>query len=44
MSIRQLTIVVTQASAIREGKRIDLVQTKKLLARYFRPFKVLFGK
>lgn len=39
-----LTIVVTKASAMIGGKRTDLLKTRTLTARDFKPFKLRLGK
>lgn len=39
-----LTIVVSKATAIVDGKRTDLLKSKALSARDFKPFKIRVGK
>ena len=39
-----LTIVVSKATAIINGKQVDLLKTKMLSARNFKPFKIHLGK
>ncbi|MBS0309227.1 MAG: hypothetical protein JSS58_09675 [Proteobacteria bacterium] len=39
-----LTIVVNKATAIVDGKRIDLLKSKTLAVRDFKPFKIRLGK
>lgn len=39
-----LTIVVNKASAVIEGKRTDLLKTKSIAARDFKPFAIRLGK
>lgn len=39
-----LTIVVNKATAVIDGKRTDLLKTKAISARDFKPFKIRFGK
>jgi len=39
-----LTIVVNKATAIVDGKRTDLLKSKALSARDFKPFKIRVGK
>jgi beta-galactosidase GanA len=39
-----LMIVVTKASAIVNGKRTDLIKTKGISTRDFKPFKIRIGK
>lgn len=39
-----LTIVVTKATAMVNGKRVDLLKTKGLSARDFKPFRIRIGK
>jgi hypothetical protein len=39
-----LTIVVTKATAVVEGKQIDLLKTKAINARDFKPYKIRIGK
>lgn len=38
-----LTIIVKSATAIVNGKRVDLLRTKALTARDFKPFKIRIG-
>lgn len=39
-----LTIVVNKATAVVDGKRTDLLKSKALSARDFKPFKIRVGK
>lgn len=39
----KLAIVVNKATAIIDGKRIDLMKTKSLTSRDFKPFKIQVG-
>ena len=39
-----LTILVNKATAIVDGKRTDLIKSKALTARDFKPFKIRVGK
>lgn len=39
-----LTITVTKASAVIDGKKVDLLKTKQLVVRDFKPFKIKVGK
>lgn len=39
-----LTIVVNKATAIVDGKRTDLLKSKKITARDFKPFKIHIGQ
>lgn len=39
-----LTIVVNKATAVIDDKRVDLLKTKSLTARDFKPFKIRVGK
>lgn len=39
-----LTIIVSKATAVVEGKQVDLLKTKMLSARDFKPFKIRAGK
>ena len=39
-----LTIVVNKATAIINGKQVDLLKTKTLSVRDFKPFKIYLGK
>ena len=39
-----LTIVVNKATAVIDGKRVDLLKTKVLSARDFKPFRIRVGK
>lgn len=39
-----LTIVVNKATAIVDGKRTDLLKSKALSARDFKPFRIRVGK
>lgn len=39
-----LTIVVNKATAIIDGKRTDLLKSRALSARDFKPFKIRVGK
>ena len=39
-----LTIVVNKATAVVNGQRTDLLKTKAISARDFKPFKIRVGK
>ncbi|MEI6514311.1 MAG: IrmA family protein [bacterium] len=39
-----LIIVVNKATAVIDGKRVDLLKTKSLSARDFKPFRISIGK
>lgn len=39
-----LTIVVNKATALIDGRRVDLLKSKTITARDFKPFKVIVGK
>ena len=39
-----LTIVVNKATAVIDGKSVDLLKTKVLSVRDFKPFRIRIGK